>query len=87
MAETTKSVILAPDGSVATLPTTILTGEEAQLLREYKKFLLRHGYKEALYCDSCWNQNLQHGTEAYVTDDRIGIKCRCRFTYFQGQTF
>ena len=83
----TKAVILAPDGSAATLSTLILTGEEAQLLRSYKKFLNRHGYKEALYCDRCWEQNLQHGTEAYVTDDTIGIRCRCRFTFFQGPTY
>ncbi len=77
----TKSVILAH------IPTVILTGAEAMLLREYKTFLRRHGYKEALYCDRCWERNLAHGCEAYVTADRIGIRCRCRFTYFQGQTF
>ena len=82
-----KATILAPDGSVATMPTGILTGEEAALLREYKKFLTRHGYKEALYCARCWERNLAHGCEAYVTSGSIGIKCRCRFTYFHGVSF
>lgn len=83
----TTATILAPDGSVANLPTEILTGDDARLLRDYRRFLIRHGYKEALYCDRCWERNLARGTEAFVTPERIAIKCRCRLTYFQGQTY
>jgi len=85
--EKTTTTILAPDGSTANYPTVYLTGEEATLLRTYKKFLNRLGLKEALYCNACWEQNLQHGCEAYVTDQQIMIKCRCKVRFFQGQTF
>ena len=64
----------------------LLSIEEAKLLREYKKFLLRHGLKEALYCNACFERNLSHGTEAYVTSEQIVIKCRCRLRFYQGQT-
>ena len=82
----TKGVIVTPDGRAATLPTTLLTGEEARLLRTYKKFLRRHDLKEALYCNLCWEHNLQHGCEAYVTDQQIVIRCRCGMRFFEGVT-
>jgi hypothetical protein len=85
--EKVQTTILAPDGTVANLPTTFLTGEEAMLLRAYKKFLNAHGLKEALYCNACYEQNLAHGTRAFVTDDQILIQCRCRVRFHKGQTF
>ena len=50
--ETTTSVIIAPDGTPATIPTILLTDEEARLLRIYKKFLNGAQLREALYCDT-----------------------------------
>lgn len=82
----TQSVVIAPDGTVANYPTVVLSLEDAKLLREYKKFLLRHGLREALYCNNCFEHNLSHGTEAYVTPDQIVIRCRCRLRFYQGQT-
>jgi len=87
LADKTTARIVGPDGKAATYLTDVLSPEDAKLLRTYKKFLNRHGYKEALYCSRCWEQNLSHGCEAHVTDTDIGIRCRCRFTYFKGQTF
>ena len=82
----TKSTILAPDGSVATYPTTYLSGDEARLLRDYKKFLDRHHIKEAAYCSDCWENNLQHGMKAFVTLNQILFQCRCRALFFEGPT-
>ena len=86
LGDKTAALIVAPDGTVANYPTVVLSMEEAKLLREYKKFLLRQGLKEALYCNACFESNLSHGTEAYVTTDQIVIKCRCRLRFYQGQT-
>lgn len=80
------STLIASDGTVLNAPALTMTTEEAKLLREYKKFLLRHGLKEALYCNSCFEQNRQDGTRAYVTPDQILIECRCRRLFYQGQT-
>lgn len=87
LGEQFKATIVTPDGKAANYPSTSLSGEEAKLLREYKKFLNRWGYKEALYCSRCWEMNLQHGCEAYVTNTDIGIMCRCRYTFFKGATY
>ena len=87
LADTTVSRIVAPDGTPATLPTVYLTGEEAKLLREYRKFLNRHRIKEAAYCNDCWEHNLQHGMQAFVTNDQILFQCRCRALFYQGATY
>lgn len=85
--ETTTSELVGPNGELLSKPTEILTTEEAELLRKYKKFLSRHGYREALYCDKCWGGNREDGCKAFVTGQQIGILCRCRMTFFQGSTY
>lgn len=83
----TTADILGPDGELATKPTTILTQEEADILRSYKKFLAARGLREALYCNACWSGDREDGCKAFVTDGQIAIECRCRLRFFQGQTF
>ena len=85
--DTTKATILAPDGSVANIPGISLTPEEAELLRNYKRFLARHRLREALYCQDCWEGDRHDGCEAFVTDSKIGIRCRCRLRFYQGATY
>lgn len=79
--------ILGPDGSVATVATVLLSEEEARLLRTYRKFLERHGLREALYCNHCWNGEREDGCKAFVTTNQIGIQCRCKMRFFQGMTY
>lgn len=76
--------ILGPDGVVARLPVETLTFDEVQLLRSYKRFLSRHGYREALYCNRCFEGQLSDGCEAHVTPNDILIRCRCRMTIDHG---
>lgn len=83
----TTTQILGPDGAVASLPTVILSEDEARLLRTYKKFLERHGLREALYCNQCWSGEREDGVKAFVTTNQIGIHCRCRMRFFQGMTY
>ena len=82
----TTSLIVSPDGTAANYPTVLLSMEDAKLLREYKKWLLRNGYREALYCNACYAANRSDGLEAYVTPDQMLFKCRCRALYYKGQT-
>ena len=78
--------IVGADGSVINAPTLMLSLEDAKLLRAYKKFLLRNRLKEALYCETCHEDNRSHGLEAFVTDSQILFRCRCRSLFYQGQT-
>jgi hypothetical protein len=74
-------------GDSEELPNVQLSLEDARLLREYKKFLTRHGLKEALYCSNCWSGTKEDGCKAFVRDEAIMIGCRCCVRSFQGQTF
>lgn len=85
MNEKTTGLIVGPDGTPANYPTTLLTPDQARIMREYKKkVLLPLGLKEALYCDSCWGHDLSHGLEAYVTDHQIVLRCRCQLRFYGG---
>lgn len=82
------SFILDPQtGEPAAIATVMLSADDAALLRRYKKFLSRYGLKEALYCDGCWGRDLSHGLEAYVTSDKVFLKCRCSVRIFDGPTY
>ena len=85
--DVTESVILDANGNPTSLPTQLLTAEDAALLRLYKKFLHSHGMREAVYCNSCY-QGAQHdGMEAHVTDGEIMFRCRHRMLFYKGQSF
>ena len=79
--------IVSPDGEVLNKPTVLLSKDEAELLRNYKKFLQRRGLREAIYCNHCWQGDLSDGMDAFVTDGQILFKCRHRLLFYQGQTF
>lgn len=87
MSDLTKGLILGPTGEPISTPTTMLSGEDARLLRLYKKFLESHGLREALYCNDCFEGNLSDGCEAHVTSNQILIRCRCKLRFFQGTTY
>lgn len=78
--------IIEPDGSIANRPTAVFSPREATLLRAYKKLLKKYHLKEALYCQDCFEGDLSDGCRAFVTDEQIGILCRCKMRVFQGQT-
>lgn len=79
-------VIVEPDGTLATRQTRVLTDADAKLLREYQRFLRKYELREALYCNACFEGDLEDGCRASVTLDRIGILCRCQLRIYQGQT-
>lgn len=81
------TVIGPDDKSVETVPTREISFEDAKLLREYKKFLLKMGLREALYCQHCWGHSLSDGCEAHVTDQDILIRCRCTMRFYKGTSY
>lgn len=81
-----RGTIVLPDGTDQAVEFRMLSHEDAKLLRDYKRFLLRHGYKEALYCNVCHESNRASGLEAHVTPDDILLRCRCRNQFYKGPT-
>jgi hypothetical protein len=87
MANNEKGLIVGPGGEPASIPVRSLDTEDAEILRKYKKFLARHGLREALFCNNCWDGNVHDGCEAFVTDNEIVIRCRCALRVYRGLTF
>ena len=81
-----QGTLIDSNGVVLNRPAITLSAEDARLLREYKKFLQKQGLKEALYCSHCWTGEREDGCKAFVTDSQIGIICRCRIRFHQGQS-
>lgn len=86
-ADVTVGTLVDANGEVVSKPTVLLTHDEAKLLREYKKFLAKRGLREATYCNTCWQGNLEDGMDVFVRDDQILFKCRHRLLFYQGQSF
>ena len=81
------STLVTPDGEVAIKANVPISFDDANLLRSYKKLLMRLGLREALYCQSCWNSSQHDGCRAHVTDTSILIECRCKTRFFQGASY
>lgn len=80
--------LYGPDGEQVTKPREPLTEQELRLLVEYKLFLRKHNYREALYCNKCWDRDLNDGTKAQINTSGFSvealIECRCRVSYGKG---
>lgn len=85
--DVTEGTIVNPDGSIANRPTVLLSDDDARQLREYKKLLRKLNLREALYCNDCWTGSREDGCKAFVTTNQVGIVCRCRIRFYQGQSF
>jgi hypothetical protein len=85
--DTVAGTIVNAQGEVVSKPTVLLSQEEAELLRKYKKFLHKRGLREALYCNTCFNGSLSDGMDAFVTDGQIMFKCHHRMLYYHGTSY
>lgn len=68
------------------VPETKIQTADAYLLRRYQKFVLKHGFKEALWCLKCEDEGEASGMRAYVTASSIALICRCQMRTFVGLT-
>ena len=86
LAEKTTTQIVGPDGSVARLPTVILSDDEARTFRAYQKIKAKYGFREANYCNACWDGDRHDGMKGHVTGTEIVLLCRCRHLFYHGGT-
>jgi len=82
-----EGVVLDAQGNPTSVPTKLLTTEDAIVLRAYKKFLEAHGIRTSSYCNECFQGNLSDGMEAHVTDGEILFRCRHRMLYYKGSSY
>lgn len=63
-----------------------LMAADADLLRRYKRLLLKYGLIESLWCVPCEHEGREPGLRASVMDDKIDFECRCTVRRYRGQT-
>ena len=81
-------MILDSSGRPATYRERQFSQHDAEMLRAYKKaFLERHGYREKLWCQKCEDAGENPGVRAFVTEQRIGMICRCASRHYEGMTY
>lgn len=78
--------LIVPSG-LAVTRDKVLSQTDAEMLRNYKKFLQKYGMRESLYCMKCDEQGLLSGLRASVMDDKIDFECRCTVRRYRGQTY
>ena len=78
--------IVGPNGVPVNTPPQLLTDDEARVLREYKKFLHRRGLREATFCNTCFEGNLNDGMKVRVTDGQIVLICKHRMLFYGGSS-
>jgi hypothetical protein len=66
-----------------TLPTTILTSEDATILCHYRAFLDAHELRESIYCDECAGPP-DRGAKIARGDSQVAVFCPHRVWFFQG---
>jgi len=86
--ETLPGTIVAPDGTPVTLPTRLLTADEAKVIRAYKKIKLKYGFREENHCNACSeSRDRSDGMRGFTTDEKVLYECRCRLLYFDGASY
>lgn len=81
MSDHVLSTLTQEDGSTVTLPTTVLTAEDAALLGEYESWLSRERLRRTLFCVDCGRGD---EVQVFVEPTQIGIVCAHRMLFYQG---
>jgi hypothetical protein len=86
LADVTDGVAFTPDGQGKTLPTTLLTAEDARVLLAYVRVLRSHRLSARWFCRGCWDGRPieGHDLQKALTDDKIVMVCQCRIRFWQG---
>jgi hypothetical protein len=76
-------VILDANGEPASRPTTLLTNDEAKLMRDFiRRIAHKHGLVFNTYCTNC-DDRMTSKVEAGM----IVFNCSCRMLFHRGQSF
>ena len=78
--------LLLPNGMAVTRDR-LFSQADAELLRKYKKLLVKYHLREKLWCRKCEEAEDHPGLRASVTDSAIDFACRCTVRRYRGQTY
>src|SRR3990167_2689969 len=80
----TTSTILAPDGTPAQKPCTLLSLDECSVIRDYHQLLKSLGLQAELFCRTCYDGRRESQSAVNITSADVHIICGCRLLYGRG---
>jgi len=85
LADRTKGLLFDEHGQPASLPTVLMSRDEAQILRQYARFLHDRRLSVSYYCRGCWNgRTTADPLMVKISPGQVVFTCRCRIRYWQG---
>lgn len=70
----------------AMIPDVSMDAADAYLWRRYDTLLRLHGYKEALWCGQCDDEDQPHGLRAEISASQVSLCCRHAHRLYRGIT-
>src|SRR3990167_2081782 len=86
LTDTTTGHIVKADGSLATMPTTLMGADTAAIMRAYFQWALTNQLEPELYCGNCFNGSRDDKAIYNITEADIQIICRCQIRAFFGHS-
>lgn len=78
--------LVAPDGSVASRPTTLMSADAAAIIRAYFTWAMKNQLEPELFCATCYDFSRSLKATYNIDEQQIAIVCQCQLRFFQGAT-
>ena len=78
--------IVKADGSLATVPTTLIGADTAAIIRAYFYWAMTHQLEPELLCGNCFDHTRDSKAKYNITDAEIQIVCGCQIRAFFGHS-
>jgi len=78
--------LVGPDGSLVTLPTTLMGADTAQIMRAYFVWAMSNQLEPELFCSDCYDRTRGSKAIYNITEAEIQIVCDCQLRAFFGHT-
>ena len=82
--ERTIGHIVKPDGSLATVPTTLIGADTAAIMRAYFTWAMTNQLEPELFCGDCYDHSRNSKAQFDISDQQVVITCACQLRLFQG---
>ena len=80
----TTGYIVKPDGTLATVPTILLSADTAAIMRAYFFWAMSNQLEPELFCGDCADGSREKKAQYNITETEIEIVCDCSQRVFFG---
>lgn len=84
MNEQTIGHVMQDDGSLKAMPATIITADDASIIRAAFQWYLQNALEPELLCASCFAFSRDSKAEYRITEQEIQVLCACAIRFHKG---